>query len=113
MIFVSQGHRRSQAGDTTAAGDTENLPQAPLASGEHGDAAGRSCSRLMSFLHHALCGEDNVCSLVPGALLRVNPLQGGDEDFRAWQDSILTAAVKTLPCWRGMTLTAHPGYCYA
>ena len=40
MIFVTRGHRGSQAGDTTAAGDTEDLPRAPRAGGECGDAAG-------------------------------------------------------------------------
>lgn len=94
MIFVTRGHCRSQAGDTAAAGDTEDLPRAPLAWGEHGDAASRSCSRLVSFLHHALCREDDVCSLVPGTSVWVNPLQGGDEDFTSQQHPILMAMVR-------------------
>ena len=67
MIFVTRGYRRSQAGDTTAAGDTEDLPRAPRAWRERGDAAGRSCSRPVSFLHRALCREDTRrAALSPG-----------------------------------------------
>lgn len=78
-------HRRGRHGD---------LPRAPLAWGDHGDAASRSCSRLVPFLHHALCREDDMCSLVPGTSLWVNPLQGGDEDFTSQQHPILMAMVR-------------------
>lgn len=69
MTFVTRGHRQSQAGDTTATGDAGDLPRV------------RSGSGLTSCLHRALRGEDN---LIPGALLRVNPLRGGDERWFNW-----------------------------